>query len=453
MAKLLTRISGNKIINIYFAVTSSIAFYPSLIALALFGISLITLYWDQHSNGTLFGVELSIKNIINPNSARALLSTIAGGIISLMVFSFSMVMVILNQTSSSFSPRLIPGLVSQRSNQFVLGCYLGTIAYTFTILSSIESKIYLFQVPSLAIIINAVLALVCLGMFISFIHAVSQTIQIGNLIMNIYRDTLEALSEEIEERIYVPEEQLPDMQHWTVMKSPISGYFYRLEYRRFLRIAKKLNICVKLIIPVGMFVNKQDAIFLCNRPLSQEEHWDVLDTFMFHHQERVRQNYVYGFKQLSEIAIKALSPGINDPGTAVQALNQLTDLFNYRLEIYGYCILTDDQQNLRLICEPVAIETLFYLSFSSIKNYATSDIPVMHNLFLMIASLVRNDAAQKHTALWLKAVNDLIETYGPALHTQTDRESMAKMAYNIIQDFPDHPESMLAQEKLSALSV
>ncbi len=452
MATLLKRISSIKIVNLYLGVISSIAFFPTLIALGLFGIALLTLYWDQHTSGHLFGISFE-KNIINPDSARSLLSAIAGGIITLMVFSFSMVMVILNQTSSSFSPRLLPGLVSQRSNQIVLGFYLGTIAYTFTILSSIQSKIYQFQIPSLAIVINAVLALVCLGMFISFIHAISQTIQIGNLVIRISKNTLEALSYEIHKKVYVPDEQLPDMQHWVTLKSHVSGYFYRIEQKRLLRIAKEWDVCIKLMIPLGMFVNKRDILFMCSRPISEEEHLEIVDTFVFHHQEKVTQNYVHGFKQLSEIAIKALSPGINDPGTAVQALNQLTDLFNCRLEVYGYNIVTDEAHHLRIIYEPVPIDTLFYFSFSSIKNYATADIPVMHTLFLMISSLIRNDTSQKHTNLWLKAVNDLIETYGPALHTYTDKESMAKMVYNIIQNFPDHPESAFAKEKLAALTV
>jgi len=450
MAKKL-KTTGNKLIHFYLVVTSSIAFYPTLIALGLFIVSFITLYWDQHTTGSVFGIPLSIKNIINPDSARSLLGTIAGGIISLMVFSFSMVMIILNQTSSIFSPRLLPGLVSQRSNQVVLGFYLGTIAYTFSILSSIESNVYQFQVPSVSIVLNAAFALVCLGLFISFIHATSQTIQIGHLIMKIYRDTKNALDREIE-KVHIPDHQLPDMAHWTPMPSPIASYLYSIEQKKLLRIAKELNVCIRLKVPVGMFVNKNDIVYLCNHTLTQAQHKHIFDTFVFHHQERAGQNYVHGFKQLSEITIKALSPGINDPGTAVQALNQLTDLFNHRIAMYGYCIATDENHDLRLIYEPVAMETLFYLSFSSIKNYATADIPVMHTLFLMIASLVRNDTAQQHTDTWLKAVNDLIESYGPTLHTHSDKSSLTKMTQNIIQHFPEHPESALAMEKLAALS-
>lgn len=271
--------------------------------------------------------------------------------------------------------------------------------------------------------------------------------------MRIYRETREALSYEIHKKVYIPEDQLPDMQHWVPLKSPVWGYFYRIEQKRILRIANEWDVCIRLLIPAGMFVNKQDTLFLCSRSLSQEEQWEVIDTFVFHHQEKVVQNYVHGFKQLSKIAIKALSPGINDPGTAIQALNQLTDLFNYLLEVYGYNIITDEAYHLRLIYEHVSIDTLFYLSFSSIKNYALADIPVMHTLFLMISSLARNDVAQKYTTLWLKAVNDLIESYGPTLHTHSGKESMAKMVYNIIQDFPDHPEIAFAKEKLATLSV
>ncbi len=172
MLKKLYRTLVHKLRILYLNVVNGIAFYPTLIAIGLFFLSLFTLYIDERSPGLLLGYEIPIKNILYPDSARTLLGAIAGSMISLMVFSFSMVMIILSQTSSNYSPRLLPNLIGQRSKQVVMGFYIGTIAYTFTVLTSIDSKLYAFGVPTLSIIINSLLSLLCLALFVSFINDV-----------------------------------------------------------------------------------------------------------------------------------------------------------------------------------------------------------------------------------------------------------------------------------------
>ena len=152
-------------------------------------------------SGLLLGYEIPIKNILFPDSARALLGAIAGGMISLMVFSFSMVMVIRKPNLIELFSPLLPNLIGQRSKQIVMGFYIGTIAYTFTVLTSINSKLYAFGVPTLSIIVNSLLSLVCLALFVSFINDVSKDIQIGNIINHVYQDTLRSMRREIEENL------------------------------------------------------------------------------------------------------------------------------------------------------------------------------------------------------------------------------------------------------------
>ncbi len=166
----------NRLFRLYHRVIGSIAFYPTLIALGLACLCLITivleLTWLQP-----YKEQLELGVVKNAENARLILGTLVGGIISLMVFSFSMVMVVLNSAASSLSPRVIPGLISSRSHQLVLGVYLGTIIGSLMLISTIQEGDDI-NVPSLGVFLALFLGVICLCLFIYFIRSISLSIQV-----------------------------------------------------------------------------------------------------------------------------------------------------------------------------------------------------------------------------------------------------------------------------------
>ncbi|MEK6476455.1 DUF2254 domain-containing protein [Catalinimonas sp. 4WD22] len=444
-----TRISTNKLSKFYLGVISSVAFYPTMIALGLLMLSIVALYIDERTPSTIFGNEIPIKNVLAPDSVRSLLGAIGGGMISLMVFSFSMVMVILNQAASNYSPRLLPNMIERKHHQVVLGFYLGTIAYTFVVLSSIQSRMYTFGVPTLSVAINALLCLVCLGLFISFINNISQIIQIGNIIGSLHTSTLKGITHEINEEVYIPPHQLPDVKGWHLTISPISGYLDSIDHASLLKLASKLGVMLKICVPLGRFVNQGDPILLSSSPIHEKERAQVFRKMVFRHQENVSQNYIYGFKQLTEVAVKALSPGINDPGTAIQALDRLTDLFVVRMSVSGLKIKTDKQGNLRVIYEPVYFQDLLYFSIGTIINYADNDLPVNHKLIQVLGAIARNDDERQHTDIILSMLDDLVTHFMGKFTTTSDRYSLSLQTQQIIKQYPKHPTTLLIQNRIA----
>ena len=451
MLKKFFQVSLRETTKFYLNVIGSIAFYPTLIAIALFFLSLLTLYIDEQSPGLLFGYEIGVENIIYPDSARALLGAIAGGMISLMVFSFSMVMVILNQTSSNYSPRLLPNLIGQRSKQIVMGFYIGTIAYTFVILTSIDSKFYAFGVPSLSIVINCLLSLLCLALFVSFINNVSQDIQIGNIINHVYRDTIRSIRYEVEEETYVPARTLPNTQGWTTVYSPLSGYLNEISRRFLLRVTRRLNVVIRMRVPIGQFINRRDELFLVNRSLTQDEQAEVINAFVFRHQEEINRQYGYGFKHLTEVALKALSPGINDPGTAIQAIDRLTDLFVELLLLRGYSILTDKDNDLRLIHEPLRYDDILYLSVNAISEYGKADLTVMVKLLILLQTILQNDTDHQHTDTVMNLLHDLVEEFGENFKNQSDRKILVQRVDTITKKHAEYAQVASIRAQLGAL--
>ena len=136
-----------RIFDFFNTVESKIAFYPTLFAISGFFVALLMIFLEQHGISRKIMDEFPILMVEDGDTALTVLSACLGGLISLMVFSFSMVMLLLSQASNNYSPRLLPGLISDRRHQVILGIYLSTILYNIFILFSIEPSEDKYTLP------------------------------------------------------------------------------------------------------------------------------------------------------------------------------------------------------------------------------------------------------------------------------------------------------------------
>ena len=170
----------------YHSVLQSIAFYPVLISILFISVAVISLKFDNSKLGAEVKEKIPYFFIHDYETVRAMLSTFIGGIISLTVFSFSMVMVVLSQASSNFSPRLLPGLISNKKHQIILGIYVGTLLYCTLILLSLGAYGTDSKSLGFSAMLGALMAVLCIGLFIYFINSISSAVQILNIIEQIY---------------------------------------------------------------------------------------------------------------------------------------------------------------------------------------------------------------------------------------------------------------------------
>jgi len=436
--------------KLYLDVLSSIAFIPSLIAAGFLTLSLITLYLDESSPEQLISYSLAVTNLIHPDSARSLLGAITGGMISLMVFSFSMVMIVLNQTASNYSPRVLPGLIGRRFHQVIIGTYLGTILYSIAVLSSIQSSMYAFQVPHLSIVLTILLSLVSLSMFIAFVHSISEHIQIGNIIRSLYRDTLKSLNSFLNRTEMMSSEDIPSAQTWVPVASPVSGYLHDMDRRTFLTLTKKMGVLVWMSVPWGVYVHQKKTFFRVSRQLTEKEQQALMDTFIFKTEEIISQNYAFGFKQLTEIAVKAMSPGINDPGTAVEAINRLTSLFVRQMDAHQVPIITDKQGSLRWVGQPVLFEDLFTWCWTAIKNYTAQDTVVIYKLIEWLEIMVHSDESRRHSSVLSIALSELIDHMNQHVKSTLDRHNLDRRVRELVLSSPQQSLNEEVREKIAA---
>lgn len=376
------------------------------------------MYIDSLATGSEFMAWVSFLIVRDPETARSLLATLAGGLISLMVFSFSMVMVVLNQTAANYSPRVLPGLVSQREHQLVLGLYLGTIAYTLAVLSNVQSETFEAEVPRFSIVMNILLGLLCFGAFIYFIHEISTVIQVGNIIKRLYKETRKSLIRELSSGNYntqpVPYGDWHKVQAWQ------SGYFFKVGVDSFRKEAKKCSIQVRLLKQQGDYLLKGEEFLAVSQSVDEQLMHVLMGNFIFENRELIASNYYYGFKQITEIAIKALSPGINDPGTALQAIHFLTDLFYMLMRLEGQKVLRHKDGTAFLIYPSVPFEDTFYLTAGSIRNFALHDVAVLSELIRMIKKLQERDGGGRFKKLFCRELEAIEEAAAQTLKSKSD---------------------------------
>jgi len=417
----------NSLLSLYNRLISSIAFYPSLILVGF--LCLVMIMLSIEDNGlTKWLIESAPYLVINnADTARSILSTMIGGLISLMVFSFSMVMMLLNQASSNFSPRLLPGLISDKRNQVVLGTYLGTLVYNIIVLMTVLPDGNEYTLNGFSILIGMILAMSCLVAFIYFIHTVSSGIQINNILERIFVTTkqrlLYLLDQEHENKV-----SSSSVDTWYYIKSTEAGYYQGVNLEGLLTICEDKEINLKVLPFKGEYIMPNVDLYAIDKELEDQEIKSISSYFMFADSRDISDNYNLGIKQLTEVGIKAMSPGINDPGTAVITLDYLTELLALRMRLGQDQIYQNEKNGTTVQLHSITFENLIYLLMASYRQYCKHDIVLMEKLLKMLKYLSKQDAklGQYQNALdeQLVIVEEDIES---SISNQSDRDRLKKL--------------------------
>jgi len=368
---------------------NNIAFIPAIMSFVGISLALLMVYAEEQGISQYL-LDYFPQLVINDaDTSKTVLSTSISGIISIMVFSFSMVMILLNQASSNFSPRLLPGLISNRRHQFILGIYMATILYCIFVLISIQPTDKNYYPPGFAVLISIVLMTTSLGSFIYFIHSISQEIQVSNIMEKIFNDAASRIKYLIDNE-GAQEFSFGDTSNWHNVLSQSSGYLGHVEYDRIAEIAKANNTRIVVIPCKGSLVLENMPIFKSEKKLDDEIAKEIADLYSYSIDEMVEDNYPFAFKQINEIALKAMSPGINDPGTAMSAIDYLTQLFLLRLKKKDRSFYTIGDEAIVEITTS-DLSTLLYDTMAGLRTYCKHDVLIMRQLYNMLVFL-RDDA-------------------------------------------------------------
>ncbi len=348
-------------------------------------LSFLSIEFDFSETGKRFKAGLHWLSLRDATTARSIISSIVSGIISLTVFSFSMVMIVLNQAAANMSNRVLDKLIGNRFQQIVLGIYIGTIVYALFLLSTIrdiDSGIY---IPALSTYLLILLTVFDIFLFIYFLHYITQSVKYEVIIQRIYNATKSSLLQAccLREEPAVPMQ----LEHADKMISAKSGIYEGFDTPTLLALCEAHDcVCEIRQVPGNFLLKGQDVIGF-NKALPDEVHEQAATALHIHDTESISGNFFYGFKQLMEIAIKALSPGINDPNTAVISLRALFRLYAYRARFFPVQTICDKAGVLRIIVTPLRFEKIFEDTLLPIWDYGQEDRIVRGELRQLLLQL------------------------------------------------------------------
>ena len=412
------RLRGRQLYLKYF---SSIGFIPSATALFFVVSAFLMIYLDKAGFGHDLLKNMPLLVTRKEDTAVGLLTILIGGMFSLLVFSFTMVMVILTTVTSNYTPRALPGLINNKSHQVVLGLYLGTIFYLIIIFINIGKEGFQHKVPDLSVLVSVLSVIVCLLAFVYFIHSISQNVQAGNILNSLYLDTLTHLQKEADSPY---SDEIPATDGWCTIKSPKTGYFQGMNGHTALEFSVLHDIQLVILPEKGRFLLKGTPFAMISRELPPETIAEFQEQIDYYFQEHIAVNYLFGFKHITEVAVKALSPGINDPATAIIGIDYLTDLFCNLIIVGRYKLVKDSKNIIRLYYRQAYFEKVFYFIFSSIRNYATKDVVVQTKLLFMLDELQQYTSSDRYRDFFIKEREALLENAKQGFSNTRDLEAL-----------------------------
>ncbi|HAR05178.1 DUF2254 domain-containing protein [Stutzerimonas stutzeri] len=420
----------NRLFRLYHRVTGSIAFYPTLIAVGLASLCVVTIVlemtWLQP-----YKEDLDLGLVKNADNARLILGTLVAGIISLMVFSFSMVMVVLNSAASSLSPRVIPGLISSRSHQVVLGVYLGTIINSLMLISTIQEGDDI-NVPSLGIFLALGLAVICLCLFVYFIRSISLSIQVDFILNRVYKQTLAQLRTRRRQLQDSHGPAWPDDAQWSVVRARRSGYFKALNVTAAHDVLDEHDARMTVQVHYGFFVMPGHPLMRIDRELDDDCTNRLLDCFDFYVEEYAHRHFFFGFKQIVEIAVRALSPGINDPGTAIKAIDMLSVLLAERMEMPDHEV-AHAQDRPRIFIRELNLHQLLQMTFGPQRRYGADDLQVLQALLQACKNLLYAAKDADTERVLLRHAQAVVDQAAISLSGALDRQAMVEAVRSLNQ--------------------
>jgi len=331
--------SRRVLIQIWSNLNSSYWFLPSLMCFFSFLLSFLMLYLDS-LYGNSIPKSLEFLFVAEAQGARSVLSTIAGSMITVAGVTFSMTLLSVSHASSQIGPRILAGFMQDRGNQVTLGVFVSTFIYSILILKTIQGQgqdqeNYNQFLPNLSISVAVVLSFLSIAVLIYFINHVSKAINMTLAVSRIGSQLSKAISksssnhEEATDQYQLPKD-FEEKKEFLFASD--KGYIKHLDHQQLKKVAAENNLLVKVLAGPGDFVCEGSTlveVYLLKNSkdkINNKESYPqeaLTNCFVWGAQKTLQQDIKFCADLLIEIAVRALSPGVNDPQTAIECMDQL----------------------------------------------------------------------------------------------------------------------------------
>ena len=335
------------------------------------------------------------------DGAKALTNAVVTLTLSFVVFTFGSLLVAIQVASGQYTPRIIATLLL-RDNviRYTVGLFVFTLLFALRTLNHLETT-----VPPFFTWVTGVLGLVCLTAFMFLIDYAARLLRPVSLVRRVGDQGLAVLESVYPEKltgapsaVVTPQDAGPVER--TILHRGASGIILAVNLPQLIAEAKKSNGVIEFAPQVGDFVGTEEPLFLLHGGAAAIDDDVLRDCVIFGSERTMEQDPLFAFRILVDIAIKALSAAINDPTTAVLAIDQLHRVLRSagRRNLYADSILGPTGR-LRVIFRTPDWDDFVHLAFAEIRFYGASNVQIARRLRAMIINLANTLPAERHAAL------------------------------------------------------
>lgn len=387
-------------------VRASYWFIPSLMSVAAIAASIGVVQLDEYlGDAWLTGYTWLHSN--QPAGARALLSTVAGSMITVAGVTFSMTLLAVSHASAQIGPRLMAEFMRDKGNQFTLGTFIATFLYCLLVLRNVQSDLNVAGqqsgstfVPHLAVLLAVALAILSVVVLIYFIHHIPVSISVSNVIARVGDALIEGIQCMYPQRIgaSTPDDTVMATQarehgphSRTLALEGRGGYLRLMNAEGLLELTTDHELVVQLYKRPGDFgIPSQPLLRIwAAEPVSDEVAQKFYGLFSWGNERTGEQDIMFPTEQLIEVLGKAMSPGVNGQYTALLCLNQFECAFIALLERSNPDARRfDDAGMLRVIARPVSHEEFIGATLRPIRQFVRNDWIASNHLVKMLERLI-----------------------------------------------------------------
>lgn len=370
-------------------VRSSFWFVPAVMAGAAVAVAFASVALDETvKDWSVLGLNWAFAG--GAEGAAAILATVAGSMITITGVVFSMTLVALSLTSSQLGPRLLHNFMSDTATQLVLGTFVSTFLYCLLVLRTVRRAEEVTFIPHLSVSLAVLFAIVSVGVLIYFIHHVSVSIQANEIMARVGAELNNGIERLFPARIgsggprvsaRQPSADFLDAFDQTARPvcSGGDGYLQFIDGDGLIALAEQENVVIRLARRPGHYVVADwplARVWPGNR-LSDTLKERINAAFALGSQRTPGQDIEFPVTQLVEIAVRALSPGVNDPFTAISCVDHLgSALCRLAQRELPSPYRHDEQGQLRLIAPVVTFAEVVDAAFNQIRQYGRSSVAV-----------------------------------------------------------------------------
>ncbi len=392
--------------------------------------------------------------LLSVDVSKSFLSTLAGVFLTVATFTFTTILTVMTTYSSSFTPRVVQRFIDKPHVLSLIGIFIG--GFFYSVLSLFIMQYVSSGQKVFAGTLGVVYAITSIIVFMLFVQQVIRDIKVVNLIQDIYDEALILVEIEAEQRKNSQRFEEEKIGKTIGIYANKTGYFYDVDFEGIMKQIGDISCELVIHKKIGEYISK--GVYIADLNLTESELPDELkedkgeflnkisDSFLINKTKNMSQDYHYEITTLIEIALRAISPGINDPNTAINAIGKISNLLGQLFSTENKFIVLKITENAKIIYTSYSTQEELYLSFYQLIFYGKEDPSVGYSILegLYLIYMIADDSAKDSIVEFFNYAYDVIYQ---SMKTDFDKKHIKDIRDDFFENKDEESDAYAVREE------